>query len=183
MPDYSTRALLDQLKVRAMPVVYILQWNSNKYFYVGRAKDFGKRKSEHKCKLEKLRHENPAIQNVFNKYGLPIFHIIEECELEELTEREQYYLDLLFDDPNCLNVSRCSSAPTMGMKMSDETKRKMSEAHKGKKNHNYGKKMSNEQRRQISQTQHGKKLSEEHKQRISEALKGKKKERKRNQTW
>jgi hypothetical protein len=68
-----------------------------------------------------------------------------------------------------------------GAIMSDEQKRKMSEARKGEKNPNFGKPgaflgktHSEESKRKISEVQKGKTLSDEHKMRISEAKKGKK---------
>ena len=60
-----------------------------------------------------------------------------------------------------------------GKKHSAETRRKISEAHKGKKPNNFGKKHSAETRRKISEANKGKTLSEEHRRKISEAKKGK----------
>jgi len=57
---------------------------------------------------------------------------------------------------------------------SEETKRKISEALKGEKNHNYGKPPSQETRRKIGEAQKGKTLSEETKIKMSEARKGEK---------
>jgi len=58
--------------------------------------------------------------------------------------------------------------------LSEETKRKMSEAKKGENNPFYDKHPSEEHKHKISETQKGKKLSEEHKYKISESHKGKK---------
>lgn len=65
---------------------------------------------------------------------------------------------------------------------SPETRRKMSEAHKGEKNHMYGKHLSEETKKKISEALKGKPTwnkgkhhSEETKRRISEANKGKRK--------
>ena len=56
---------------------------------------------------------------------------------------------------------------------SEKTRRKMSEANKGKNNPNYGKSLSEETRRKMSEAQKGKIRSEEHKRKNSEAHKGK----------
>ena len=63
-----------------------------------------------------------------------------------------------------------------GKTPSEETRRKQSEAHKGKKNHQYGKPLSPEHRRSISEAtkgeksyQYGKPLSPETRHKISEA--------------
>ena len=63
--------------------------------------------------------------------------------------------------------------PNYGKSLSEETKRKMSEVHKGKNNPNYGKSLSEETRRKMSEAQKGKIRSEEHKRKNSEAHKGK----------
>jgi hypothetical protein len=56
---------------------------------------------------------------------------------------------------------------------SEETKIKLSEVHKGEKNHNYGKTLSEETRRKLSEAHKGKTLSEESRRNMSEAHKGK----------
>ena len=62
---------------------------------------------------------------------------------------------------------------------SEEARKKMSEARKGSKNHNYGKPLSEETKRKLRESQigekshsYGKKLSEETKKKISEKLMG-----------
>ena len=56
---------------------------------------------------------------------------------------------------------------------SEETKIKLSESHKGEKNHNYSKNFSEEYRRKISESGKGRTHSEETKIKMSEARKGK----------
>jgi len=60
-----------------------------------------------------------------------------------------------------------------GYIFSEETKRKMSEANKGRNNPNFGKPLSEETKIKISEARKGKPLSEETKIKISEARKGK----------
>ena len=62
---------------------------------------------------------------------------------------------------------------TSGSLRSDESRRKMSEAHKGENHHMYGKTASEETRKRMSEAKKGKIFSEEHKEKISEANKGK----------
>jgi len=56
----------------------------------------------------------------------------------------------------------------LGIKHTEETKKKMSKAHKGER-------LSEEHKRKISEAHKGKKLSEKHKQNLSKSLKGYKK--------
>jgi len=64
----------------------------------------------------------------------------------------------------------------MGYKMSQKTRRRLSEAHKGHK-------QSEETKRKISETKTGVRLSEEHKKRISEGSKGPKGSNWRGGIW
>ena len=66
------------------------------------------------------------------------------------------------------------SEANKGKKLSEETKKKMSEAKKGKNHPMYGKKVSDETKRKMSEANKGKKFSEETKRKLSEANKGKK---------
>lgn len=61
-----------------------------------------------------------------------------------------------------------------GIKRSEETKIKISEARKGKPNPHKGNAHSEETKAKMSQARKGKAMSEEHKKKISEALKGNK---------
>jgi hypothetical protein len=60
-------------------------------------------------------------------------------------------------------------------KISEETRKKMSEATKGKNNPNYGKPMSEEQKRKLSEALNGRIISEETRRKISETTKGRSK--------
>ena len=157
-----------------MTSIYVITWINNSYFYIGQSKDFYVRKRSHLSRLKNRKHKNKKLQNVFNKYGEPQFHIIEECSIEELDEREQFYLDLLFDEPNCLNILSNVEAGTRGRKLSEEHKKKLRQNHKGMK----GKNHSKETRVKMSEAQKGRnlgiKLSEETKKKMSEAHKRRK---------
>ena len=59
-----------------------------------------------------------------------------------------------------------------GTVKSEKTRKKLSEANKGKNNPNYGKSFSEEHRRKMSEAHKGKVLSEEHRRKNSEAKKG-----------
>ena len=117
--------------------------------YVGSSCDIGMRWNEHCSRLRRGQHRNPHLQAAFNKYGEGAFSfcVLEQVvNGEQLLEKEQYYLDRAFEVGNTYNIAITAGPGPM----SEETKRKIGEAAKGKK------------------------LSEEHKLKISEALKGRK---------
>ena len=70
-------------------------------------------------------------------------------------------------------ASEQRSKTMKGKHRSEETKKKISESHKGEKNPNYGKHFSEESKKKISETEKGKKISEESKKKMSESKKGK----------
>jgi len=116
--------------------------------------------------LKKNNHINKHLQSAFNKYGKGAFEfsVLETVQtLKELIPLEQRYINSLAPE---YNISP-TAGNNLGIKHSEQTKRKMSKAHKGMK-------YSEETRRKISEALKGRKLSEEHKRKLSEAHKGKK---------
>ena len=65
--------------------------------YIGSAEVFEKRKYDHFYCLKNGIHANRHLQNAYNKHGdgALVFSIIEYCQIDELAEREQFYLDTL----------------------------------------------------------------------------------------
>jgi len=115
--------------------IYKITNIKNNKFYVGSAVNFKIRFQSHLNKLKRDSHPNKYLQNTYNKYGLNIFavEIIELVKNEnELLKREQNYLDQFYDDQEmCYNL--CPTAGSaLGRKHSNETKKKISEAHFGK---------------------------------------------------
>ena len=142
---FSIQDLLSGRGANKMTCIYLINWSNNGYFYVGQTQNLKKRKYNHVKELIINSHFNKKVQNVFNKYGEPKFHIIEECEVEELDQREQFYLDLLFNDPNCLNLAKDAVSSGRGVIVSDLTKQKLREC-------NLGKKLSKETKMKMSKT-------------------------------
>jgi endogenous inhibitor of DNA gyrase (YacG/DUF329 family) len=68
---------------------------------------------------------------------------------------------------------KCVSTAQKGKHHSEETKKKMSDAQKGKNNHNYGKHLSEEIKKKMSDANKGKHHSEKTRKKISDANKGK----------
>lgn len=110
---------------------------------------------------------------------------------------ENQYIEQFRHDDKCLNIAcdhkfgtysdeQCAkrSAALRGKIVSEETREKMSAAHCGEKNHNFGKHLSDETRAKIGAANaiakrgeknpnFGKHFSEEHRSKISAALRGK----------
>jgi len=60
--------------------------------------------SKHKSLLKNNKHDNDYLQNSFNKYGIDnfSFEVIEFCEVSELIDKENYYIN--FYKSNNLNL-------------------------------------------------------------------------------
>lgn len=163
--------------------------------YVGSSIDIEKRIFEHFQTLRLKEHHSSILQKSYNKHGAENFkwEILEECEKENLIEREQYYLDLLFfaqeyihnNDKRFseLSYNICPSARnSFGVKRSEEFKQKVSNSKKGTTIKKYIK--SKEHCEKISQTlkerakthdnvNKNKVVSKELRKRISDTLKEK----------
>nr|DAP64199.1 MAG TPA: intron associated endonuclease [Caudoviricetes sp.] len=132
--------------------------------YVGQSVNIEKRWMAHRYSVKKERH-NRAFTNAVKKYGIDsfVFEILEECSVDELTDREQFWMDKL-KPKYCIRVAADSN---FGLVHSEETKRKMSEANRGKT-------PSEETKRKIGEANKGRILSEEHKMKLREAMSGEK---------
>jgi len=79
--------------------IYCLYNTLNDKMYIGQSKHIPRRFTDHRCDLLKGVHSNAYLQNAWNKdkeYFKP--GIIEECSIEQLNEKEEYYLSLCTKD-------------------------------------------------------------------------------------
>lgn len=168
--------------------IYIIVNTQSGYIYIGQAQSLRKRWNEHRRDLNKGCHHNEHLQRSWNKYGEKSFkfQVLENCSLEQLNEREQHYLDVYMAKGICYNMSP-DAITTRGYHHSEETRRKIGEAsrnrtdetryklsmaHKGNKSRT-GQTNSPETRRKISESNRGKIVPPEVRRKISEAHKGK----------
>lgn len=145
--------------------IYQIKSEINGKIYVGSAINLKGRKLNHFSYLKRGEHENRHLQRHVNKHGLNVLKtsIIEFCPKEKLIEREQYYMDLLKPEFNMCPIA----ASNLGLKHSEETKKRNSESQKGKK-------LSEEHKQKIREGNIGVKRSEETKKRLSLANRGRK---------
>lgn len=137
LPPVSTNigVCIAELK-ESINCIYVLRHPSGKP-YVGQAQVLRKRITKHIRDLKNGTHRNKHLQNVYNKEGwvFSIEVVEEDILLEQLTCREQYWIDTL-DSANPdigYNLSKVADGPPMsGRKHSKESKRKMADSMEGK---------------------------------------------------
>lgn len=137
--------------------------------YIGSSGDIEHRFYIHLNDLKNQKHHNIHIQRAYNKYGETnlFLEIFELCDEEFLLIREQYYLDTLTPYVDGLNIAKIADKPPtwLGKKHTEETKKKISEANKGKICSEHSKKIA-------SETHKGKKISDEQKKFLSDKFSG-----------
>ena len=145
-----------------MATIYILENKINKKCYVGQTTILFKYRFKQHIK------SNSVIGKTLRKYGIDNFDkiLIEDVPEEKLNELEIEYIQKYNSVyPNGYNLTFGGE----GGKLSEETKKKMSEAKKGKH-------LSEEHKRKIGEANKlslkGNHLSEETKRKISEAISG-----------
>ena len=108
--------------------IYKITNTVTRKFYIGSAVNIKKRFWLHRYQLSANTHRNRHLQNSWNKHGEDsfTFEVLEYCEKERLIEREQFYID---NEKPAYNISP-TAGNSLGVKLTDETKRKMSEAMK-----------------------------------------------------
>lgn len=69
--------------------------NTNKK-YIGQSVDIIDRWRKHRYELNKNHHDNDYLQKAWNKYGEENFkfYVLEYCVIDDLNEKERYYIDL-----------------------------------------------------------------------------------------
>lgn len=135
--------------------IYIIRNIVDGKAYIGSSADVGRRLRKHRLDLAAQRHHSSKLQNAWNKYGADLFtfDIVEIIfDLSSMHEREQAYMDMVGPFYNVAPAS----VSVLGIKRSDETRRKISNALIGNKN-NLGKKRSAETREKMSASMQGKK--------------------------
>lgn len=139
----------------------------NSVAYIGKDShiDINKRDKEHRRPSEYNKQPfNSILQNNPNRYTYQVLvwnvkdqETLNALEIQNIRQLKPKFNYTDGGDGSC------------GFKHSNETKKKMSEAHKGENNSFFGRKHSDETKRKISEAKKGFKLSEETKRRMSES--------------
>lgn len=162
--------------------IYVISNVKNGKIYIGKAVDIKRRWKDHRAKLNTNSHYNSYLQNSWNKYGAKSFKflILEYCSVEQLDEREKHYISIYKAKGLSYNLTDGGDG-RLGLKHTDEAKRKIGLAHMGSKNPNFGKPMNpevrlkfDENRKRENNPTFGKPRSEEVKAKIRAAKLGKK---------
>lgn len=196
--------------------IYVIENKTNGKLYVGQTIDFSQRVRAHKSALKNHSGNNHKLQRAVDKYGLDQFDFYEiayAATIEELNELEILFIRLFDSVKNGYNIKyggenggklpeesrklisrrlkelyRISPHPMIGKKHSEATRKRISQAHMGKRmdeafcqrrseltsgenNPMFGKSHSEETKRKIGEANAGKKMpprSEEYRQAVFE---------------
>ena len=100
--------------------IYCISINSN--LYIGSAVNLYQRLHSHKSQLLKNKHPNTHLQRAFNKYNDVHYSVFKLCNKEDLIKEEQLLIDKFSPKYNI----RKEASSNLGLKMSDECKKKHS---------------------------------------------------------
>ena len=161
--------------------IYRITCTVNKKFYIGSSVNLLQRWGEHRKMLRSNNHGNIHLQRAWNKYGEEtfIFEVIELVLTSFLLEREQFWIDKTQAVKKGFNIAKVAGS-VLGITRSPETRKKISEAKKGKPSPNRGRKHTPEARAKMSEGQRrnpvnlGRKFSPEHRAKMSAASRGNK---------
>ncbi|QBQ74450.1 endonuclease [Burkholderia phage BcepSauron] len=113
-----------------MSGIYKISFNGNnkRDCYIGQAQDFTARMYNHRHHLRRGTHFAPKLQRAYDENGHENMRveILELCEVEVLTQREQHYLDTIKPRYNPTLIA--SEPPMRGKAHSDDAKQRISDA-------------------------------------------------------
>lgn len=146
--------------------IYCIQNKIDGKCYIGKSVNIPKRWKEHRALLRKGQHHNKHLQMAWNRYGEESFRfeVLEYANFEELGDLEIAYISKYKAFEEGYNFTMGGEGGLLGMPKTEETRRKISEANKGRKH-------TPEEKARVSKTLKGRMFTDEHKQKIGEANK------------
>lgn len=175
MSDITTPKLFSE-SLRGISGIYLIEHIASKKVYVGSTNNLHTRRHGHFSALNRRAHSNEYLQSAYSKYGRKAFRftVVEECALDVLIEREQYWIDFYQSTNKDRGYNICPLAG--GRAQSKETRRKIAAGLKGKPKNPASIRKRQETKLAIGTipSMTGKAQSENQRQRVSAALKGNK---------
>ena len=116
--------------------IYKIINNLNGFVYIGQTVQTLKRRwKKHKSDLQRKAHHNELLQKVYIKHGFTVFSVekIEECRIEELDERERYWIQF-YGSTNREKGYNFEDGGNEHKKHSQETIKKLVLTHRGHNN-------------------------------------------------
>ena len=113
--------------------IYCIENLVNGKRYIGQSKNIYHRWASHKSSLNNGYHFNDYLQNSWIKYGADNFkfYILDKCALEELNEKEKYWIADYNTKEAGYNLTYGGDG-CVGKACSEKTKQKISKANKGR---------------------------------------------------
>jgi group I intron endonuclease len=124
-----------------VPGVYIIEHEETSKIYIGSSGSLSERKRTHESDLRLGKNSNKPLQELFNASPNLTFTFVKTESRDAAYEYEQKLLDHYKDSDLLLNKELCARS-SVGIKRSEETKRKVGEAGKGRVSGNKGKTLS-----------------------------------------
>jgi len=145
--------------------IYSITNTINNKKYIGHTTDIKRRWQYHQGYLKRQKHDNAHLQEDYNKYGADSFkyEVIEECEEDQLEEKEIYWIAFYDAKNNGYNMTDGGGGlvnPT------DDVKAKISKNLSGERNGMYGVRMLGK-----DNPNYGRKHTPEEKAKMSEKAK------------
>lgn len=112
--------------------IYAITNTVNNKLYIGRTNNPNNRKRCHFSELRRNKHNNPKLQNAFNKHGEEsfTFSVIDCGKTEDICKKEEQWFDLYNRDSHVLYNChfRSTGGPICNLPLSEETKVKISDS-------------------------------------------------------
>lgn len=113
--------------------IYLMKNTKDNKVYVGKSTNINKRIANHLKSLKRNEHYNKHLQGAWNKDSEHfIFSILEECTIENINEREIYWISFYQSNKMQYGYNKTDGGSgTIGHELTKEHKQKLREANKG----------------------------------------------------
>lgn len=108
--------------------IYMIVNLENNHKYIGSSVNIKRRLEIHRANLRHNNHDNPHLQNAWNKYGEDnfVFNILEKCGKDVRFEREQYYVNIIKPEYNiCTEIVQNPPVSEYSRRKHSETRKRL----------------------------------------------------------